>query len=198
MVKWSPIEDTLLSTSYDDTIKIWKEDEDDWYCANTLKGHTSTVWSADFNSDGSMIVSVSDDCSLKIWKRQEVVEENSSFASRFVGWARKETQWECILTVEALHERAIYSVCWSKLDGLILTAGSDNTIKISKLVSQTSSENSVVEYSLDVLEVIVEPHGKQDVNCVQWYQGSSSNQESTKYFASCGDDETVRVWRVFL
>lgn len=35
----------LVSASYDDTVKIWKEDDDDWYNEHTLNAHSSTVWS---------------------------------------------------------------------------------------------------------------------------------------------------------
>ena len=35
-VKWHPHKDTLLSTSYDNTIKIYEEQDDDWECINTL------------------------------------------------------------------------------------------------------------------------------------------------------------------
>lgn len=52
MVTWHPKLEILASASYDDTIKIWKEDEDDWYCADTLSGHQSTVWSIDFDATG--------------------------------------------------------------------------------------------------------------------------------------------------
>ena len=55
MVTWHPNLDILASASYDDTIKIWKEDDDDWYCAQTLQGHTSTVWCLDFNQNGDKL-----------------------------------------------------------------------------------------------------------------------------------------------
>ena len=42
----------LASASYDDTIKIWREDDDDWYCSDTLEGHRSTVWAIDFDKSG--------------------------------------------------------------------------------------------------------------------------------------------------
>jgi WD40 repeat protein len=55
MVIWHPAEDILVSASYDDTIKVWREDQDDWYCAATLRGHTSTVWGIDFDTTGNFI-----------------------------------------------------------------------------------------------------------------------------------------------
>jgi hypothetical protein len=57
-VTWHPTEDVLVSTSYDDTIKIWTEDPDgdDWSCSKTLSkedgGHESTVWCASFEPGG--------------------------------------------------------------------------------------------------------------------------------------------------
>ena len=45
-VSWHPHKDTLVSTSYDDTIKLYEEQEDDWECINTLgKGIAYTsIW----------------------------------------------------------------------------------------------------------------------------------------------------------
>jgi WD40 repeat protein len=45
-------EQVLVSCSYDDTIKLWADDQDDWYCLDTLTGHTSTVWEVALSKDG--------------------------------------------------------------------------------------------------------------------------------------------------
>lgn len=45
-------EQVLVSCSYDDTIKLWADDQDDWYCLDTLTGHTSTVWEVALSNDG--------------------------------------------------------------------------------------------------------------------------------------------------
>ena len=59
MVCWHPHRELLLSASYDDSMKVWQEDDagDDWLCAQTLGGHTSTVWAAAFDSSGDRLVS---------------------------------------------------------------------------------------------------------------------------------------------
>lgn len=46
IVKWSPVENILLSASYDDTIKLHKYDDisDDWACYETFTEHHGTVW----------------------------------------------------------------------------------------------------------------------------------------------------------
>ena len=45
----------MASASYDDTIKIWRDDDDDWYCSDTLEGHESTVWAIDFDKTGDYL-----------------------------------------------------------------------------------------------------------------------------------------------
>lgn len=71
MVCWHPKEEVLVSCSYDDSIKVWVEDDREWECAQTLAGpglgHSSTVWGVAFDASGQRMVSCSDDLTLKIW-----------------------------------------------------------------------------------------------------------------------------------
>jgi WD40 repeat protein len=62
-------QELLASCSYDDTIKLWGGDGDDWSCLNTLKAHTGTVWQCSFDPTGSALASCSDDFSVRIWTR---------------------------------------------------------------------------------------------------------------------------------
>ncbi|KAI9326040.1 WD40-repeat-containing domain protein [Zopfochytrium polystomum] len=183
MVVWHPTEELLASASYDDTIKLWADDEDDWFCIATLEGHTSTVWAVDFDATGAMLASVSDDRSLKIWRRDaDATAASSSLGSslsRLRG--RKTAKWTCAKTIPDLHGHAIYSVSWSKVNGMIATAGRDNRIRIFKLVSLAS-----VGENLDFVEVaeIVNAHRHYDVNCVRW----CPFPEHGNVLASAGDD----------
>lgn len=71
MVCWHPKGEVLVSCSYDDSIKVWVEDDGEWECAQTLAGpglgHSSTVWGVAFDASGQRMVSCSDDLTLKIW-----------------------------------------------------------------------------------------------------------------------------------
>lgn len=58
----------LASASYDDTVKLYHEEEDDWVCCATLEGHESTVWSIAFDGSGQRLASCSDDKTVRIWQ----------------------------------------------------------------------------------------------------------------------------------
>ena len=67
-VVWHPNLDLVASASYDNKIKMFKEDDDDWVCCATLTSHDNTVWSLAFNRDGDRLASASEDTTVKIWK----------------------------------------------------------------------------------------------------------------------------------
>lgn len=77
----------LASGSYDDTVRLWRdvEEEGDWACVSVLEGHDGTVWDlcwegwvADWQKAvpgweldwEPRIITCSDDLSLRVWRRQ--------------------------------------------------------------------------------------------------------------------------------
>lgn len=40
MVAWHPHGEVLVSASYDDSLKVWRESGDEWECAETISGST--------------------------------------------------------------------------------------------------------------------------------------------------------------
>ena len=68
-VIWHPHLDVVASCSYDNRVKMYKEDDDDWICFATLSSHSSTVWSAAFDKTGDRIATVGDDRTMKIWQQ---------------------------------------------------------------------------------------------------------------------------------
>mmetsp|Transcript_15285 Transcript_15285/g.31427 ORF Transcript_15285/g.31427 Transcript_15285/m.31427 type:complete len:509 (-) Transcript_15285:233-1759(-) len=180
----------LVSASYDDTLKLWAEDGDDWVCAQTLVGHNSTVWSLAFGPPAGeqqeSIVSVSDDTSVMLWQQSASAAQGGSAS----GWA-------CSHRVSKAHERAIYSVDWCPHGhNAVATGGADNALRLWRLDS--SSQELVLE-----VEVAAAHDG--DVNSVAWAplprstgtEGSGMDKEGESWdiLATGGDDGHIRLWR---
>jgi len=68
-VKWVAWLDnyTLVSSSFDNTIKVWEYEDDEVVCRQTIEGHSSTVWSVASHTPTKNLLSVSDDGTVKVW-----------------------------------------------------------------------------------------------------------------------------------
>lgn len=178
-VRWHPNKDVLASASYDDSVKIFKEDtaSSDWICVSSLTSHTSTVWSLSFNATGDRLVTCSDDKTLKIWQEYEPDNELG------IETPCDEPVWKCVCTLSGYHQRTIYDVDWCKKTGLIVTACGDDVIRIFAEDSESNRNepNFNLVFSMDNAHT-------QDVNCVQW------NPSMSGFVASASDDGTVKVW----
>ncbi|CAB4055355.1 Probable cytosolic iron-sulfur protein assembly protein CIAO1 homolog,Probable cytosolic iron-sulfur protein assembly protein ciao1-B,Probable cytosolic iron-sulfur protein assembly protein ciao1,Probable cytosolic iron-sulfur protein assembly protein ciao1-A,Probable cytosolic iron-sulfur protein assembly protein Ciao1,Probable cytosolic iron-sulfur protein assembly protein CIAO1 [Lepeophtheirus salmonis] len=168
----------LVSCSYDDKIKIYKEDGFDWIVNATLTSHTSTVWSVDFNSDGSRLASVSEDKTLKIWNKFDSGNELK------IGFDNDEPTWKCVCTIDGDHQRGIYDVSWNKLTDLIATACADNGVRIYK---ESTSENSNESPNFELIHCNREAHN-QDVNAISW------NPAHPELLATASDDSIIKIW----
>lgn len=60
----------LLSSSYDQTIKIWSEG--DWKLLRSLPGHEGKVMSVDISQDGKFVASSSYDRTFKLWASEDL------------------------------------------------------------------------------------------------------------------------------
>jgi len=137
-VLWHPNAPILASASYDNAIRLYKEEGDDWECFDSLLGHSSTVWGMDFNKTGDSLVSCSDDRTLRIWSQGQ------------------NKKWTCVSCVFGFHGRAIYDVAWSR-NGMIASACGDNAVRIFQ------QEGSSV-----ILAHIEKSAHAGDVNSVAW------------------------------
>ncbi|KAL2147902.1 hypothetical protein VTI28DRAFT_3380 [Corynascus sepedonium] len=145
--------DVLASASYDDTVRIWREDADgEWVCVAVLEGHEGTVWGLQWEtkerSDGRFprLMTFSADGSIRVWTLRvdeeeeeqgagEQQEGNTGFRSGFgsvPNTMRRSLRedWDCTAVLPKVHTRDIYSVSWSADTGLVASTGSDGLIVV--------------------------------------------------------------------
>ena len=164
---WSPKDGICSSCSYDNSIRLYQEQDDDWIEFDILNGHESTVWSVDFDTSGDRLVSVSDDTSVKVWQRDQGGQK-----------------FKNVSTLSGHHSRAVYDVSWSKLNGYIATGSGDNSICIFGPSSFNDPSDGI---NFDLITRVTSAHDN-DVNCVQW------NPVDSNLLASASDDETIKLW----
>jgi WD40 repeat protein len=108
---FSPDRKYLASGSYDKTIKLWRQDSNQWIYLQTLMGHEGEVSSVAFSWDGTYLASGSADKTIKIWR-----QGNNNI-------------WICVETLGD-HLDVVHDIVLSP-DGRYLASGSeDKTIKI--------------------------------------------------------------------
>lgn len=177
---WHPTKDILASASYDNTVKMFREDpaDNDWICFATLVSHESTVWSLAFNNAGTHLASCSDDNTVKIWK------EYPPGNSEGIPTTDNEAVWKCVCTIAGYHTRTVYDLSWCPLTNLIATGCGDDVIRIFK-EDESSDPNSPVFNMVNSEE----RHHSQDVNCVAW------NPKNQGLLVSCSDDGEIKLWK---
>ena len=196
-VAWHPEQELLASGSYDNEIRLWRED-DDWGCIEVLRGHTSTVWSLDWETPpGNRLVSCSDDMTIRIW---------SITGGKWTEEAR----------LPQRHERPIYAVAWR--NGKIVSTGGDGRIVVYEErpnaltdvecssagnangekdsidgdvkehhAQESPSQRAAMEWI--VVALIEEGHGVFEINHVCW--ATRGNQE---LIVTAGDDGVIKIW----
>lgn len=181
-VFWHPIKEMLGSTSYDNTINLYKEELDDWAVVCKLIGHESTVWKAEFSPNGQFLASVSEDTSIKLW--HELPDEKSP-------------HWVCFKTLAGYHNAPVFGLAWTPCGHYLATCGGDNSVYVFRinltpgnLVSEVSTEDVVVWQHLS------KAHGS-DVNCVAWRpkicEPKDAVMRAAYLLATAGDDRQIRV-----
>ena len=158
-VAWHLGREVLASGSYDDTVRLWRdvEEEGDWCCIGVLNGHEGTVWGVawegmrlqgeDVDGEENMgvgvsvsvdeprLASCSDDLSIRIWRKVSRDRERENRGSRLPSIIRPPSSmesWVQEATLPQTHVRSIYAVAWSAITGLLVSCGGDGGIYVYK------------------------------------------------------------------
>ncbi|XP_076813186.1 putative cytosolic iron-sulfur protein assembly protein CIAO1 homolog [Clavelina lepadiformis] len=179
-ISWHPFEDLVASASYDNTVKLFKEDDGDWISFATLTGHSSTVWSVAWSKDGSRLVTGSDDKTIKIWRRFDPGNMEGVHTSG------EDPTWKCVCTLSGYHSRPIYAVSWCHNTEMIAAASGDDSVSIFQ---EDLSAGDRAEPVFNLICRVRHAH-EQDVNAVTW------NPSVAGLLATCSDDGTIKIWKM--
>lgn len=176
-VKWVPGGDDgaqqLVSCSYDNTARVWREDPDtgDWTTTQVLEGHGSTVWSAAVSPAGDAVATADHDGRVIVWKRA------AGATAAGAAWAKG-------TTAEVSRSQPCLSIDWSPDGDALATAGADDTLRVFSVGAARSA-----------LDLLAEEPGAHDgeANCIAWCPWPA--EAGRRLLASCGDDGVVRVWQ---
>ncbi|KAK3304453.1 WD40-repeat-containing domain protein [Chaetomium strumarium] len=190
--------DVLASASYDNTVRIWREDADgEWVCVSVLEGHEGTVWGLQWEcnarADGRFprLMTFSADGTIKLWTLREEEEEEEEkgvedegaanpFRSGFGGIPSTmrrslREEWDCTAVLPKVHTRDVYSVSWSADTGLVASTGSDGVIAVYAEEDTTPGIDSGAENGASgpktnwrVLATVSNAHGPYEVNHITW------------------------------
>ncbi|KAM0201663.1 hypothetical protein ACHAPA_003758 [Fusarium lateritium] len=218
--------DVLASASYDNTVRIWREDGDaEWVCVAVLEGHEGTVWGLQWETrprEGDLfprLLTFSADNTIRIWtlKQEDEAEENGAPGSAGALGGIPNTmrrslreEWTCTAVLPKVHTRDIYSVAWSAQTGLVASTGSDGVVALYAEDSAQDMTTSDQDQPMANTEeskhaawrlVTTQPgaHGPFEVNHVTWcqrYDVGSERRGEEEMIVTTGDDGIVRPWQV--
>jgi cytosolic iron-sulfur protein assembly protein CIAO1 len=196
-VSWNPAREMLASGSYDDTIRLWRdvEEEEDWACVGVLEGSGGTVWEVvweKYHTEEGLweprLASCSDDLSVRIWKRalseREREKQNqmngTSTASRLPSILRPASTfetWEQEAVLPTVHVRPVYAIDWSAKTGLLVSCGGDGVIAVYREIAgkeenrdltANATEEHASKSNWEVVALLDEAHDEYEVNHVSW------------------------------
>lgn len=140
--------DVFASASYDDTARVWRQDEDgEWVCVAVLEGHEGTVWGVQWEpqprdpSRFPRLLTWSADHTIRVWTLKEEEAAAEAPQQQPHAWAglgsipntmrrSLKEDWECTATLPVAHTRDIYSASWSAQTGLVASTGSDGIVAV--------------------------------------------------------------------
>jgi WD40 repeat protein len=162
---------------------------------------------------GPRLVSCSDDLTIRIWRRIPKANNNtmiSKTAPKIPSIIKTDSiqeEWIHEATLPQHHERAIYSVSWSKVTGRIASTGSDGKIIVyeerwpvvescNTVVDTTHGSKEIAPTEWVAVAEVENAHDVFEINHVCWAKRRDAGRrdDDEEILISTGDDGEVRVW----
>ncbi|KAI1780591.1 WD40 repeat-like protein [Hypoxylon cercidicola] len=157
--------DVLASASYDNTVRVWREDGDgEWICVAVLEGHEGTVWGLQWepkpkDTKFPRLLSWGADCTVRVWTLKEEDEEEVEAPQHAWGGGlggipntmrrSLKEEWECTAILPKAHTRDVYAASWSPETGMVASSGSDGIIAVYREEEDINSTNGTAHATDD-------------------------------------------------
>jgi len=173
---------------------------------------------------GPRLATCSDDCTVRIWRRAprgtDATHSASTGVPSIIRSVTLDEDWYQEAVLPQRHERSIYSLSWSRVTGMLVSAGSDGKIVVYKEVWTPSTPDADANDDAndddnDDAPATEEPptsapptthwivvcerfaaHSVYEINHVTWAKRADTGKrwENEEVVLSTGDDGEVRVW----
>jgi WD40 repeat protein len=181
----------------------------DWRADTSGLSEQQSQYIAELERSGPRLATCSDDCTVRIWRRKAKERDDNASSNTgvpsIIRSAAIDEDWYEEAVLPLVHERAIYSVSWSRSTGMIVSAGSDGKIIVYKERWRRQAEGDQMEVDgaqaqgLTEWVVVAElfsGHDVFEINHVTWARRADKGRrsEEEEVVLSTGDDGEVRVW----
>ncbi|KAJ5923016.1 hypothetical protein N7516_010719 [Penicillium verrucosum] len=176
-------------------------------------------WRSQRALSGPRLLSCSDDCTVRVWRRQPKESQQtgalSSAATGIPSIIRPtgtDEVWEEDAVLPHAHELPVYAVAWSKRSGLVASTSADGRIAIYEerfvtsereqqgdpdAMDTSTTSGDVLRTEWVLVGVHDGAHGIYEINHVAWTKradrGCGGEEE---VLVSTADDGSVKVWTV--
>ncbi|ETS79116.1 hypothetical protein PFICI_08969 [Pestalotiopsis fici W106-1] len=142
--------DVLASASYDDTVRIWREDGDgEWVCVAVLEGHAGTVWGVQWEQNPRhdrfpRLLTWSADGTIRVWTLHEESDDGDEEGAQ----DRPQHAWGGLGGIPNTMRRSLKEE-WSAESGLVASTGSDGVVAVYREADGNNNNNNNVHATTD-------------------------------------------------